>query len=225
MADKPSSLQDGVITALDNLVKKHYFKYGVKRVGSDIAAAVWRADCFNGIVRNHLIILVKKYMKAEIFSPHKIVRAMDLFGGMLSFQAIRVLRWIEGDGSAYNHALMIPSVGVLQRYMANFTAFCSNQVKCKFFQTDSGEGFEYDERQIISIIWKGTNKDTIARDSPTSIVLTTDGVKITRNLNLVIMGIKEIEAKLMPLLASHLLKRGNNEDDDGFGMLDHQSAF
>jgi hypothetical protein len=24
----------------------------------------------------------------------------------------------------------------------------------------------------------------------------------------------------MPLLASHLLRRGNNEDDDGFGQLD-----
>jgi hypothetical protein len=35
----------------------------------------------------------------------------------------------------------------------------------------------------------------------------------------------EIEAKTMPLLASHLLKRGNNENDDEFGLLNHQSTF
>jgi hypothetical protein len=57
------------------------------------------------------------------------------------------------------------------------------------------------------------------------VVLTADGVKVTKNLNLVIMGLKEMETASMPLLASHLLRRGNNDDDDGFGQLDQQSAF
>jgi hypothetical protein len=120
---------------------------------------------------------------------------------------------------------MIPSVSVLQHYQANFTAFCSNKIKCSFFQTDSGEGFEFDEKAIISLIWKGANKDLLAGERPTPVVITTDGVKVTKNLNLVMTDLKEMETKRMSLIASHLLSRGNNDDGNGFGQLDQQSAF
>jgi hypothetical protein len=144
----PTSLSSRVASAINRLVKLHYSKYGIKRLGKEIADAVWSPECLNGILRDPLIGTVKKYLRQDVFNPRNIVRAMDLFGGMLSFQSIRVLRWIEGDGNPYNRSLMIPSVGVLQRYLANFTAFCSTKLKCSFFQTDSGEGFEFDEKEI-----------------------------------------------------------------------------
>jgi len=140
--EKPTSLSEGIIAVIEKIVQTHYSRYGMKRVGEEVARAVWSVDCLGGSVRGSLIKVVKGWIRQEVFNPRNIVRAMDLFGGMLSFQAIRVLRWIEGNGESNQRNLMIPSVSVLQRYLSNFTAFCSTKMKINFFQTASGEGFE-----------------------------------------------------------------------------------
>jgi hypothetical protein len=44
-------------------------------------------------------------------------------------------------------------------------------------------------------------------EKSTKVVLTADGSKLTNNINVVLMGLKETEAyKSMPLIGSHLLK-------------------
>jgi len=131
--EKPTSLSEGIIAVIEKIVQTHYSRYGMKRVGEEVARAVWSVDCLGGSVRGSLIKVVKGWIRQEVFNPRNIVRAMDLFGGMLSFQAIRVLRWIEGNGESNQRNLMIPSVSVLQRYLSNFTAFCSTKMKNHFF--------------------------------------------------------------------------------------------
>ena len=150
---------------------------------------------------------------------------MDLFGGMLNFQSLRVLRWIENDATlGFN--LIFPSTTMLSRFITNFTGFCSSYVKVNFFTNNFGEGFEFDHKQVISLIWKHTGKDLIAESRPTNVVLTADGSKLTNNINVVLMGLKETEAyESMPLIGSHLLKFSNNFDTEADGSLSVQSAF
>jgi len=48
---------------------------------------------------------------------------------------------------------------------------------------------------------------------------------MTRNLNVVMIGLREIEAMTtMPLLGLHLLKRSNNEDTEDDGQLGLKAA-
>jgi hypothetical protein len=103
-----------------------------------------------------------------VLSSLNIFRAMDLFGGMLNFQSLRVLRWIESDATQDHSNLLFPSPTMLSRCITNFTGFCSSFVKVNFFTNNFGEGFEFDHRQVISLIWKYTGKDVVAeeRDQP-----------------------------------------------------------
>jgi len=74
-------------------------------------------------------------------------------------------------------------------------------------------------------VWTTTRKDLIAQQQPTEVVLTTNSAMMTKNLNVVIMGLKETEAMvMMPLLGSHLLKCGNIEDEEDNGQLGLQSV-
>jgi len=55
-------------------------------------------------------------------------------------------------------------------------------------------------------MWKHNGKDVVAEERPTKVVLTADGSKLTNNINLVLMGLKEVEEyELMPLIGSCLL--------------------
>jgi len=69
-------------------------------------------------------------------------------------------------------------------------------------------------------VWNATGKAQQAQECMTEVVHTTDGVMMTHNLNVVMMGLTEMEAMTtMPLLGSHLLKRSNNEDTEDDGQL------
>jgi hypothetical protein len=58
----PTSLSSRVASEINNIVKLHYSKYGVKCLGKGIADAVWSFNCLNGIVREPLIATVKQYL-------------------------------------------------------------------------------------------------------------------------------------------------------------------
>jgi len=55
----------------------------------------WR----DGVCQDFLIEKAKNYLRVNVFSPLCICQAMDLFGGMLNFQSLRVLQWIENDAT------------------------------------------------------------------------------------------------------------------------------
>jgi hypothetical protein len=103
---------------------------------------------------------------------------MDLFGGMLNFQSLWVLQWIESDATQECANLLFPSPVMLSRFITNFTGFCSSTVKVNFFTNQFGEGFEFDHKQDISLMWKHTGKDLVAEERPTKVVLTEDGSKL-----------------------------------------------
>jgi hypothetical protein len=122
--------------------------------------------------------------------------------------------------------LIFPSPTTVSHFITNFTGFCTQFIKVNFFSNKFGEGFEFDHKQIISLIWNHTGKHLLAERKATQVVLTADGFKLTNNINVVLMGLKETEAyHPIPLMGSHLLKFSNNDDADTDGCLSVQSAF
>jgi hypothetical protein len=221
---KPSSMKDALPASLDFLIHTQFPRFRLKSLLKDISEAVW--SWRDGVCQDFLIEKAKKHLKANVFSPLRICRAMDLFGGMLNFQSLRVLRWIESDATQERANLLFPSPTMLSRFITNFTGFCSSYVKVNFFTNQFGEGFEFDHKQVISLMWKHTGKDVVAEERPTKLVLTSDGSKLTNNINVVLMGLKEVEAyESMPLIGSRLLKFSNNFDTEADGSLSVQSAF
>jgi len=117
---------------------------------------VWSSECLKGIVRDDLMTLVKWCLCETVFSPQNVVQVLDLFGGMVNFQGIYVLQWIESGGAKYVQDLIIPSVSTLCRFIAKFTGFASQKISVKLISPETGEGFEFDEKQLIQLIWKAT---------------------------------------------------------------------
>jgi hypothetical protein len=48
-----------------------------------------------------------------------------------------------------------------------------------FFTNNFGEGFEFDHKQVICLIWEHTGKDLVAESMASNVVLTADGSKLT----------------------------------------------
>ena len=94
------------------------------------------------------------------------------------------------------------------------------------FQMTSGEGFEFNMHTLVQALWKATVKDKLATQQSTEATLNTDGANLTKNLNIVIMGLKETDVlSSLPLIGSHLLKQSNNENDNAEGQVSMQRYF
>ena len=128
---KPQSLSAGIEEAVKNLVKMHYPRLGLKNLVKGVGDGVW--NCMNGVVRSYVIGLVKKYMRKTVFSPLNLCHAMDLFGGMISFQVLCVLQWVEAEGKSYCHDLIFPLVMTMRRFIENFTGFASEKISVPCF--------------------------------------------------------------------------------------------
>ena len=46
--------------------------------------------------------------------------------------------------------------------IANFMCFASGKLSVKYIQVKSGEGFEFNEKKVIKLIWSATGKDRLA---------------------------------------------------------------
>jgi hypothetical protein len=201
----------------------YYPKFRLKNLLKDIFEAFWTWR--GGATQDALLEKSRRHFSEHVFSPLEICCAMDLFGGMLNFQALRVIHWVETDGKQLANC-MSPSPAVFSRFVLNFTGFYTNFVNINFFTNKFGEGFEFNHQQVIKLIWEHTGKDLIAEERPTKVVLTADGSKLTNNINVVLMRLKETEAAdSMPLIGSHQLKFSNNCDGEADGSLSVQSAF
>ena len=76
-----------------------------------------------------------------------------------------------------------------------------------YFHLASGEGLEFDSKYLVKELWRAMGKDKVAQQQSTEIRLTADGTNITKNLNIVMIGIKETNTfTSLSLIGSHLLK-------------------
>ncbi len=93
----PNCLKEAIQDMLDHLIATYFPRFRLKSLMKDIIEGFWTWR--DGVCQDFLIEKSKNYLRANVFSPLRICRAMDLFGGMLNFQSLRVLRWIENDAT------------------------------------------------------------------------------------------------------------------------------
>jgi len=53
-------------------------------------------------------------------------------------------------------------------------------------------------------LWKATGKNKLDKQQPTEVMLTADGTMLTRNLNIMMMGLKEMDTLHPCLLLDHI---------------------
>jgi hypothetical protein len=98
---KPSSTKDAIPDILDFLICTYFPGFQLKSLMRNICDAFWTWR--DGVCQGFLIEKAQNYLCINVFSPLHIFRAMDLFGGMLNFQFLRVLQWIENDAMQFSN--------------------------------------------------------------------------------------------------------------------------
>ena len=68
------------------------------------------------------------------------------------------------------------------------------------YEAATGEGAEFDQKKMLPLLLKTYSIDNIAENESLHIALTTDGAKITNNLNHSIVGLKMIDRRCKDLI-------------------------
>ncbi|KAL7557620.1 hypothetical protein ACA910_013084 [Epithemia clementina (nom. ined.)] len=133
----------------------------------------------------------QKYVRRNIFAVHKVLRHMDLTGGVLNFEGIEVLREIESRGQPYAVTLL-PSTAKLQKVA--FIVECYGKNVCPFKMIKCGknkaEGFAFRVADVLlcSIIAGGAAEEAKLR--PIEVSRSMDSALFTKHLGHTLGGIK-----------------------------------
>jgi hypothetical protein len=80
-----------------------------------IAKAAYRSEVYMGHALPSIIDAAKKWLRRNVFSPWKVLKAMDLAGGSLNYKRIEVIRGLETGGKCYYRGSVLPSTAEIKR--------------------------------------------------------------------------------------------------------------
>lgn len=84
-------------------------------------------NCFRGHLRAAFILETKRQLRRNVFSPQKILEAMDMAGGQLSMEGLEVLRTPETNNKKWVRGTLIPCSSDIQRCASVVEAFASKR--------------------------------------------------------------------------------------------------
>jgi hypothetical protein len=166
----------------------------VNSLSKIVVQELWTSDFFNGSIKQKMIEKVKEYYRNNIFSPEKILKAMDMAGGQLSLQGINVLRNIESYGIKFYHSSILPSSGKIKRTCEIVDNFANQIVPFKegILET-GGEYAKFDPVHVMNLMIKAYNLTEVAKFRSIKINQAIDAALITTNMHHTTYGLKMID--------------------------------
>lgn len=92
---KPATLCEGIVTAIDGMVSNFFRRLSPKKIGREIADACW--NYCDGVAKFATMQKARKYLRQHVFTPHAILEKMDLAGRICNLKAYMVLLGAERD--------------------------------------------------------------------------------------------------------------------------------
>jgi hypothetical protein len=103
-----SSCKDVVALFMKNLERLSTEKNrNLAKLANDVVNILWDRKLLDGLFVEKMMEKAKEYIRATIFSPSNILRAMDMCGGTLSMQSIEVLRKLEKGCKGYDKKTLL----------------------------------------------------------------------------------------------------------------------
>eukprot|EP00978_Attheya_sp_CCMP212_P028343 scaffold97706_cov59-Attheya_sp.AAC.1 len=165
----------------------------MKRVGKEISKALWSLDPFQGVARSSIRQIIHDELREKIFSPHRILKFMDLSSGSLNYAAIEILRSIENLVGHKWFRGIIPSPTTIRKAAKAVEAKADEiGLKTRKILTPQGEGVEFlDKAKVIQLIHDAYGlTDVVGKERPLEVAITTDGSMLCHLVNLVMVGYK-----------------------------------
>ncbi|KAI2511868.1 hypothetical protein MHU86_2600 [Fragilaria crotonensis] len=163
---------------------------------------MWDDNFLDGEVQRCMVEKVRCHLRTHVFSPWKILKAMDVSGFKLSLAGIEVLRRVDMT-SKYGRGIL-PSKSTILRAARMLEAeaerFCPFSMIGQTFQgvdknnlndgNDIGEGFEFDAIKVTKTLFEAFGLMEVAKRRAVDLALTSDGAQLTNTISHVAAGLK-----------------------------------
>jgi hypothetical protein len=196
---KLSSFLKGNKDCLSQLSEMLYIKQcrQNKHKAAILVDGMWANDFLDGEAKRCMIDRVRSHLRKEVFTPWKIMKAIDITGFNLSLAGIEVLRRLDVAGR-YARGI-IPSKSTILRSARKVEAagdsICPFSMIGRGFRDndddgDIGEGFEFDVVKVTATLFDAFGLTTVAKRQSIDLALTSDGAQLTNTLSHVAAGLK-----------------------------------
>ena len=165
---------------------------GAQTFFTDLTTMLLDPSLHSGQSRRCAYDVFRQHVRKHIYTPHNVLRQMDLQGGALNFRNIELLRDIETKGKPWQRTLL-PSTSVLQDYAKQAEKFGENFCPFRMFKNkkDGSEGFAFRAADVIvGILMAGDVLQTEALLRSIKLAQSMDGALFTKNLGHTLGGLK-----------------------------------
>ena len=157
-----------------------------------LAELILDESIHEGQLRQCSYSVFRNFVRENIFTPYRVLKAMDQRGGVLNYEGIEILRVAETQGVP-NQKTLLPSSTCLQVYAAMVEAF--GRTVCPFVMKrnpkDGSEGFSFRAADVLVCLLKaGKVLDSEALLRPIYIAQSLDGALFTKHLSHTLCRIK-----------------------------------
>lgn len=195
---------DRLLQSLSILLNKNLPWRGNKSKASILIDCIWNADAsfLDGEAKSCMVERVRCHIRRNVFTPAKILKAMDLAGFNLSLAGLETLRRVETDNQKYCRGFLPSKSSILRaarKVEQNADALCPFKMIGRLFENadeessgdaDFGEGFEFDVVKTVRTLLDAFGLTEEAKNRCIELCLTSDGAQLTHTLSHVAAGLK-----------------------------------
>lgn len=212
IADNSSSIAQLTSELLGVLNKKRQGRHrGDKSKATLLIQCLWDDGFLHGEAKACMIDKVRTYLRRHVFSPWKILKAMDLAGFKLSLAGIELLRHVEvsryGRGSLPSKSTILRCARKLEAAAEEFcpftmigSSFQDEETHARGQSSETtedddnnsvvGEGFEFDTVKVTDTLFRAYGLIDEAKQRSVELGLASDGAQLTNTVSHVAAGLK-----------------------------------
>ena len=160
-------------------------------------------DDIHGLqLRDKMMDTYRLHMRRYVYSPFRILKEMDLAGGVLNYEGLEILRRCENNGERHKRTL-IPSSGSVKKIAAMMERFGAEKIPFRMIRNskDGTEGFYFRVADMVREVILA--RKAVAEGMLRNLMMaqTLDGATLTNYTNHTLAGIK-FNDKSNPLTSS-----------------------
>ena len=180
-------IKEELTEAIDSVFEKHR-RMGKERIGELLSDVVW--DVRDSAAQPNLLKKSSKSMRDNLYTPHAVLKAMDIAGAALNGQGLEVLRTVETKNERYYRGSMLPCATDVDRCKKIVEEFGDMIVPWKFAHTKYGEGIEFDNEKAVRCIIAAYGLTSAAKVRSIRVAQATDAFQVTKKITMQMGGMK-----------------------------------
>jgi hypothetical protein len=186
----------GIVREVNKLVSSHqrYKLLSNTNKALLIAKAVMDPNLCDGIAFDEIINQCKTWLQRNVFKPEEILKQMDLRGGLLKYEGLKVLNDVEAlayignEKRIRNRLFCTPAC--LKRVAKKLEQAAVEICPYQQISTPFGEGVELDYAKMTRLVINCFGLERIAAEQPVNISASIDAARVTKNLGHTSAGLK-----------------------------------